>query len=583
MISFRKKIFITFVVIYIILIALMFPFGAHTVRSIVNMGMEDRANEMIERIQHAKDDDALIKLLKDQKSLIFFRVSVISDEYKVLYDSHTKRIIGPQFSQDNVVNHPEVIDAFENGIGYNEDYSELMGEKFVYLAKVFDFHDKKYVLRTAFPYKYVVQMTNDFEKGFFVVSSAVLLLFGLLTWWMINRITTPINKIIDAVRPYQEGVVTTIPTVQTLRMDGEDEFGKLAQTLNSLSEKIQKQIDTLTFEKNEKAATLEALIEGVIAVDDKMTITYVNHTAEEFLGLQNLVGKTFDPSIEPLCDNLLRQCQQNQKILTDTLKLKKDHGKFLYNILAVPKANRSGAVLVLQDQSALFKVLEMKKDFIANASHELKTPITIVRGFAEMLHENPDLPVETRGDMTEKIVRNCVRMTSLIKDLLTLSDVENIPESRLIDCDIHSVVQNCANLLRDAFPTANIVIEHPDNIVYHIKADPTLMEMAFMNLIENGIKYSTPPADIKITFETISPHKLLIKVTDKGIGIPEIDVEHIFERFYTVDKAHSQKMGGSGLGLSIVENTIIKHGGTIRLESKVGEGTTFFIQFPLTN
>jgi two-component system phosphate regulon sensor histidine kinase PhoR len=456
-----------------------------------------------------------------------------------------------------------------------------MGENFVYLAKAFDFHGKQYVLRTAFPYKYVVQMTNDFEKGFFAVSSAALLLFGLLTWWMINLLTTPINKIIEAVRPYQEGLVNTIPTVQTLRMDDKDEFGKLAQTLNSLSEKIQKQIDSLTFEKNEKAATLEALIEGVVAVDDKMVITYANQTAERFLGKDNLVGITFDSSIDPFCEELLRQCQEDHQILNGTLKLKKDRGKFLYNVVTVPKDDRSGAVLVLQDQTALFKMLEMKKDFIANASHELKTPITIVRGFAETLHDNPDLPVEVRGDVTEKIMRNCVRMTSLIKDLLTLSDVENIPESRLIECDIIAVVQNCANLLRDAFPTAIIVIEHPEGAEYHIKADPTLMEMAFLNLIENGIKYSKPPAQVTITFEAITPHKLLIKVSDKGIGIPEVDIEHIFERFYTVDKAHSQKMGGSGLGLSIVENIIIKHRGTIRLESKMGEGTTFFIQFPM--
>lgn len=583
MLSFKQKIFITYAVIYLLLIALMLPFGGHTVRKIVNMGMEDRADEMIEKIQTAKDDDALIKLLKDQKSLIFFRISVISDEYKVLYDSHTKRLLGPQFSQDHVVNHPEVIDAFEHGVGYSEGYSELLGEHFTYMAKAFDFHGKKYVLRTAFPYKYVVQLTHDFEKGFFVISSAALLLFGLITWLMINRLTAPINKIIEAVRPYQEGTVSTIPTVQTLRMDKKDEFGKLAQTLNSLSEKIQKQIDTLTNERNEKAAVLEALIEGVIAVDSNMTITYANKTALQFLDKErnNLVGNTFDSSIEPSCHTILQQCQADNQIINETLKLKGDKGKRFFNIVAVPKGYNAGAVLILQDQTALFKMLEMRKDFIANASHELKTPITIVRGFAEMLHDNPELTVEIRGDITEKIVRNCVRMTNLVKDLLTLSDVENIPESRLIECDIVAVIENCVSLLGDAFPAASITINCPEEAVYHIKADPTLMEMAFLNLIENGIKYSKPPAEITISFKTPTPHKLLIEIADKGIGIPEEDVEHIFERFYTVDKAHSQKMGGSGLGLSIVENIILKHHGTIRLESQVGVGTTFFITFPL--
>lgn len=583
MLSFKQKIFITYVVIYVILIALMFPFGAHTVRRIVNMGMEDRAEEMIQKIKAAKDDDAMIRLLKEQKSLIFFRISVITDEYKVLYDSHTKRLLGPQFSQENVVNHPEVVDAFEDGVGYSEGYSELLGQKFSYMAKSFDFHGKTYVLRTAFPYKYLIQLTHDFEIGFFVVSSVVLLLFGLMTWLMINRLTAPINRIIEAVRPYQEGIVDTIPTIQSLNPNQKDEFGKLAQTLSSLSEKIQRQIDSVTQERNEKEAVLEALIEGIIAVDRTMVITYANKTALHFLKQDNktLVGHVFDESLQKTCQKLLLECQTEKTILNETIKIKSDNGKLYLNVVAIPQQNNSGAILILQDQSALYKMLDMRKDFIANASHELKTPITIIRGFAEMLHEHPELSPEIRGEVTEKIVRNCLRMTTLVKDLLTLSDVENIPESRLVDCDIVAVIDNCATILRDAFPDASIAVQHPVKGPLIIKADPYLMEMAFLNLIENGIKYSKPPAEITVTFETTIPDKLLIKIADKGIGIPDADIEHIFERFYTVSKAHSQKMGGSGLGLSIVENIILKHQGTIRLESQVGVGTTFFIKFPI--
>src|SRR5262245_40886791 len=146
MFSFRQKIFITYVVVFLVFIALMFPFASHTVRKIVSMGMEDRAQELILKIQSAKDDDALIRRLKEQKSLIFFRVSVISDQRKVLYDSHAKRLLGPRFSQDYVVDHPEVLQAFKEGTGYHEGYSELLGQKFSYMAKTFDFHGKTYVM-----------------------------------------------------------------------------------------------------------------------------------------------------------------------------------------------------------------------------------------------------------------------------------------------------------------------------------------------------------------------------------------------------------------------------------------------------
>lgn len=582
MFSFKQKIFITYAVVYLLLILLMFPFANKSVSKIVNMGMADRAQEMISKIQTAKNDDALIRLLKEQKSLNFFRISVITDEYKVLYDSHTKRLLGPRFSQEHVVHHSEVIDAFEHGVGYNEGYSELLGQKFAYMAKSFNFHGKTYVLRTAFPYKYMVQLTNDFEFGFFTLVSAVLLLFGLMTWLVINRLTAPINQIIQAVRPYQEGLVDTIPTVQSLNMNRRDEFGKLARTLNSLSDRVQKQINTLTQERNEKKAVLESLIEGVIAVNREMIVTYANNIALKFLGLKDsqIVGKTFDKSLQESFYQLLVQCQKEKKILTDTLKLRTENGKSFFNIVAAPKTDNTGAVLILQDQTVLYKMLEMRKDFIANASHELKTPITIVRGFAEMLHDNPELPAGTRVEMTEKIVRNCLRMTSLIKDLLTLSDVENIPDSRLVECDIVALIDNCASLLRDAFPAASITIQSLGKTDFLVKADPQLMEMAFLNLIENGIKYSTPPAEISISFEPIEENKVLIKISDKGIGIPDADIEHIFERFYTVDKAHSQKMGGSGLGLSIVENIILKHGGAISLRSQVGKGTTFLIKLP---
>ncbi len=301
MLSFKQKIFISYVVIYLIFILFMLPFGSHTVKKIVNMGMEERANEIIQKIQTAKNEDGMIRLLKEEKALTFFRFSVIADDYLVLYDSHAKRILGPQFSQQHLVRHTEVIDAFDNGVGYSEGYSELLGQKLVYFAKEFKFQGKSYVLRTALPYKYVSQLTHDFEEGFFLVSSAVLLIFGLITWIAIKRLTAPIEKIIEAVRPYQEEQIDTIPLIKTLSMNPQDDFGKLALTLNSLSEKIQKQIDTLKSERNEKEAVLETLIEGVIAVDHKMTITYANKIALQFLEKEgiNIIGTPFDSTCTP--------------------------------------------------------------------------------------------------------------------------------------------------------------------------------------------------------------------------------------------------------------------------------------------
>ncbi len=582
MFSFRQKILIGYVVSFFVFTTITFPLVTNIVRTIAAKAMEDRADELIGKIQSAPNNDALIRRLKEQQHLIFLGVSVITNDRRLLYDSHTKRLLGPRFSQEYIVDHPEVIEAFEHGIGYNEDYSELLEQKFSYFAKSFDFHGKPYVIRTAFPYKYFNDLTRDCEIGFLVLTTAILLLFSMLTWLIINHFTRPIQEIINAVSPYQEGKQTTIPEIQLKSANSEDEFSKLAMTLNSLSAKIQKHIDTLTTERNEKEAILESLVEGVIAIDNALDVTYVNEMALKLLDTERskLIGHNFGMVEQPQGYALLVGCQKQKKALTETLTITKEGGVKRYlDLVAAPKGASSGAILVIQDKSSHYKLMEMRKDFVANASHELKTPITIIRGFAEALHDHPDLPESTRIEVTRKIVKNCERMTTLIKDLLTLSDIENIPHSRLVECDLTQLIRGCCDTLHEIHADAQINMHVKSDMPMLLIADPSLMELAFMNLIENAAKYSKPPAMIDITLEK-SEDKISVIISDKGIGIPDIDQEHIFDRFYTVDKAHSQKMGGSGLGLSIVQTVIHKHFGQISVRSKVGEGTTFTIILP---
>lgn len=582
MLSFRQKIIITYLAAFVVFLILLFPFALHTVKALIFRAMEKRSTILIEKIQHAPNNDALVRVLKDQRPEIFFRVSIITNEHKVLYDSLTKHLLGPRFSQEFIVEHPEVVEAFKNGVGYVEGYSKLLNQNFAYMAKTFDFHGKTYVLRTAFPYQYVEELTRDFQTGFLGLSTMVLLLFSIMTWLIINNLTRPIQTIINAVRPYQEGLQTDLPEIKMEVMNPNDDFGKLASTLNSLSEKIQKQIDILTLERNEKEAVLESLVEGVIAVDGQMIVTFANRMALKMLGFrkESLVGQHFDVIAQQQCSYLLSECQKEKKELTDTIFIRNESGRLFVDITACPILKNIGAILVLQDKTSHYKMLEMRKDFIANASHELKTPITIIRGFAETLHDTPDLPKPLFEEITGKIVRNCKRMTTLIKDLLALTDIEHSTSSRLVDCDLHDIIQNCCHMVQEVHRDANIEIKLLTDREMHLLADPNLMEMAFMNLIENGAKYSNPPAHITITMD-LNDKNMTISVADKGIGIPDADQENIFQRFYTVNKARSRKLGGSGLGLSIVETVIEKHQGTISVKSQLDVGTTFTIVLPI--
>ncbi len=581
--SLRQKIFTIYLVLFFLFVVLMFPFSTSTIKGIMLKSMDDRATELIHSIETAPNDEMLVLYLKNQKPLIFFRVSIINSERQVLYDTHTKKLLGSKFNQQYVVHHPEVLEALEHGTGYNEEYSAILKQKFAYYAKSFDFHGKTYVLRTAFPYKYLSEITHDFEIGFLVWSAVMLLLFSLMTWFVIHRLTSPIEQIITAIKPYQEGKQTTIPEIKIGSLNPDDDFGRLALTLNSLSQKIQMQIDSLTKERNQKEAILESLNEGVIAVDSDLHVNYLNHMAEKLLGYtkEQLMGHDFKELDRPEFQDLMSNCMKQDTTLNFSLQSKKNGNKTFLDIVGVPTKDKTQAVLVIQDKTTHFKMLEMRKDFIANASHELKTPITIIRGFAESLHDNPDFPKETLIEITDKIVRNCQRMTTLIKDLLALADIENLPRSRLTECDLVDIAHECKSMVLEVFPTANIEIIKPEEVDIHILADPDLMELAIMNLIENAAKYSNPPANIKVTFSQENEDFIKFTVADNGIGIPQNDLENIFQRFYTVNKAHSKKMGGSGLGLSIVDNIITKHYGRISVDSTLGQGTTFTIILPI--
>jgi signal transduction histidine kinase len=586
-ISFRRKVFISQFLLLLVFIALLFPFVGKAVAQIVHKVLHESTDELISQLQTAQNEKEMISILKNQEQDVFFRVSLLNNQGQLVYDVHVERLFGEKYTPFYPTEHPEVVEAIQKGYGYNEGYSQIFHRKFAYVAEAFNFHGQKYILRAAFPFAQVEDLIRNFNAGFLIFSLFILLFFSLLTWIILARLSRPIQKIIRAIEPYQGGHLEQLPEIPLDKtIHPNEDFGKLALTLNSLSEKIRSQIKNLTEEKNEKEAILESLGEGVIAVDADLNVRYVNFIGSKMLGVpkRHLIGKPFPfledkPTSELLkrCLELLQACQEQQTILTDSLAL--GDGKKLYlDLIAAPKSQGQGAIIVLQDKSSNYKVLEMGKDFVANASHELRTPITIIKGFAETLQDLPEISTEMLADITEKIVRNCQRMENLVKNLLTLADIENLPETRFRECELIPLVENARHVLLSIYPDALVTIEK-DQDSFIIAADHDLLELAVINLLDNAAKYSKPPAHILVKMQDRG-EEVEMTIADKGIGIPLTDVEHIFERFYTVNKAHSRRLGGAGLGLSIVKNIIEKHDGTITVESTHGVGTTFIITLP---
>jgi two-component system, OmpR family, phosphate regulon sensor histidine kinase PhoR len=578
--SFRKKIILSYLIVFLIFTTLLYPIVVQLIERIQESNLRKSTQELISNIASAPNFANLIERLKQREKFIFFRVSLLTPKMNYLYDSH-KQIAG--FENERLTTQPEVEEALSKGSGFAIRFSPLFGQEMAYMAVRFSYQGSDYVLRTAFPYGQIASLTHDLALTFLLLGIIILLLFSFLAWFIIHFLTRPVTQIIQAIKPYQLGKSEHIPQIKLGReMRPNDEFYQLAETLNSLTKRIETQIASLTHEKNEKSAILESLVEGVVAVDHEMTVIYMNKTAETFLGVNEteLVGKSFTLANEPTCEEMLEESQTKEQPVSRVLKPGRKQKRYI-DAVAVPRGDEGGALLVLQDKTSLHKVIELGRDFIANASHELKTPITIIRGFAETLHDHPELSREVYREITEKIVSNCQRMDTLVKNLLTLAAVdEGLPRSRLQECDLQDLAEQAIQTILAVHPDAQIQIATSGQEPFHLLADSDLILQAILNLLDNAVKYSKPPAFVAVHIEK-RPTEFLIRISDKGIGIPQEDLDRIFERFYAVDKSHSRSLGGSGLGLSIVERIIEKHQGKIEVTSELGKGTTFLITLPI--
>lgn len=577
--SFKKKIFVSFIVPLALFLTITIPIANGSVDHIVFRSMNNRADELIEKLCIAKNKEELAKLIKAEKYQHFYRIGVFDNKQNLVYDTHTKHLLGPFFYSMKYSAQPEVEQAAIEGTGYAESYSGILQRKLVYLAKQFDFHGKSYILRLAFPHEYIEELKNNFETGFFIFSSAVLILFSITVGLMLSFFSKPIKTIVEAIQPYQQGKASHIAKI-SLKTGPNDIWTHLANTINSLSEKIERHIATLTTERNEKTSVLEALSEGVLAVDASMKISYANSMAISLLDLAVEKNNSFFPKDQHShCFRLLQKAAKENSLINDTITIEKPRTTYHLNVIASSRGKEKGALLVLQDKSTHYRVLEMRKMFIANASHELKTPITIIQGYAETLRDHTEISLKTKNESLDRVVTTCERMTKIISDLLTLADVENLPQSRIETFDIVELLHASKKKAQELQPRAHIDCVAKPNTPLSMHGDKDLIESALSNLLVNAVKYCDTDPMITITLEKTQTD-MLITVTDNGIGIPEEDIENIFQRFYTVDKAKSKKLGGSGLGLSIVKTIVEKHFGSISVQSKLGKGTTFTLTFP---
>lgn len=585
--NFGQKVTISYFGLFLLFFLLLFPFVPQAVSLIIRQDMFETANLVIKQAQQAPSLDQVVRIIQSQQ--FGGRMSLLDKNGCVLFDSHFDKL-REGCKGAYATYHPEVQDALAHGYGYRVKYSVLFQEKYAYLARAFRFQGKTYVLRLSVRFASIEQLSHKFEIGFLTVATLAVLLFASMTLMIISHLTKPIRKIINTLRPYQDGTTPELPHIELKNLSERDEFFRLGNTINRLSDRIQEHINSITKERDTKNSIMESLREGIISTDAEGTIFDINDAACRFLCLDEaaLAGKRMD-EIDQILSNSLSQTllslqkqisslggeQEGQDLVEKTLHLNENS---MLDLMAVKNRGTGGATISIQDRTSQYQVVQLGKQFIANASHELKTPITIIQGFTETLQDHPNLEPEKLREITEKIRTSCERMDALVKSLLTLAEIENIDVTELMEeCDLLAITQNCQHTLKELHPDATVEIEH-DAGPFKIKGHPSLIEMALFNFFKNAVKYCNKTPHIHVDLSVQSKH-ITLKIADNGIGIPKEDLDHIFDRFFRVDKARSRHMGGFGLGLAICKTVLDKHEAQVIVESKLDEGTTFTINF----
>ena len=503
-------------------------------------------------------DSKLLSLYKFKDNLV--RFTVINKEGEVIFDNEITKL-------DNHNNRQEIIDAFKNGSGSSVRYSESLSTSMVYVATKIDDNT---VIRSSVPVNSIRVFTSGTLKYYIAI---ILLVFDLslfLAVKLVKIIVYPINELQKVTSKIENGDLNKRAIIYNY-----DEIGFLAQTFNNIADQLEIRIIDSLDKKNKLEAILESMESGVIAIDNNENIILINSYSQKLFDLKedNIGKKISDCIIDYDLINFIREIPE-----IGTKEIKLFHP--IERELRVKKSpiinylnNSIGIVITVQDITDIKRLENMRSEFVANVSHELKTPLTSIKGFSETLRYVDDS--ETKNKFLDIIDKESERLTNLINDILILSNIENIHKMESEYFNPGDVIENVLDMVKSQAYKKSIIIKYNDCFNSEILGSKDKFHQLAVNLIENAIKYSNENGIVKIDL-TLEEQYFVFKVKDNGIGIPKNDIPRIFERFYRVDKSRSTR--GTGLGLAIVKHIVKLFNGEISVKSKVGRGSTFTVK-----
>jgi len=526
------------------------------------------------------DDSHLQGRVEALRTFMDTRLTVVRSDGTVLADSDEDPV-----TMDNHGSRPEILAARVEGSGTATRFSRTIAATMMYVAlTVEDDGELMGFVRVSLPLTVIrtklTALRVAVTLGAMSAAAAALLVGFLLA----RRVIAPLASMTAVSESIADGNYE-----KRVASRSNDEIGRLASAFNRMAAELESRLHTITEDRTKLLTILGGMVEGVVAIDGDQKVVHLNSAAGRILEVppSECIGRPIweITRARKVGESLERSLLEGKEVSSE-LRLQGDHQDRVVELRAAPlqsgQGGLVGAVLVLHEVTELRRLETVRQDFVANVSHELKTPITAIRGLIDTVVEDGDMPEATRQRFLQKVKDQAIRLSLLVTDLLTLARLESA--DGMVDTESMNVCESVEKSINNFRASAE---EHGIQLIgdlppapVRIIGDVEAVELVVNNLLDNALKYTQEGGRVWVRLDTDGT-MVVLEVEDTGIGIAKEHHGRIFERFYRVDKARSRELGGTGLGLSIVKHVCRTLGGSISVESEVGTGSTFRVRFPL--
>ncbi len=539
---------------------------------------EENLDGYIYMLEKESPDD-INQSCKDFGEYTGIRVTVI--------DAQTGQVLGDSdndiTAMDNHLYREEVSQAIKTGEGTSKRHSNTQKIDFLYYAKYVEHNGKELVVRTATQLSIIKDAYNSIGVSMLIAVFAAAMIAFLISYGFNNRVAKPISEITDLALEISEGGYGKNAYITSYK-----EVEKLSGALNNLSNSLKVSFDNMSVRNAQLEAILQSFSHGIMVCDNDGNVQYSNENFSRILGIEedlenkNIYKFMFDENIYSILEEILKSDENSvtrNSVQFSDGTFRSYSGYRIKDYTGV----RKGILLMVEDVTNVRKLERMRSTFVSNVTHELKTPITCISGYTQTLLNGAVYDKENANKFLHIIDEEAQRLNLLIDDILTLSEIENKKNiSYDTKVDLVEISDDVLELMKQKYPSKSGVemrIVTDGKEPYEILGDKHKLKQIIINLVDNSIKH-TSEGFIAVEFSK-NDKTLTMNVQDTGVGIEEKHHDRLFERFYRVDKHRSRETGGTGLGLSIVKHLTLLHHGHISIESKLGQGTSISIEFPL--